>query len=161
MTCIQILLGRQDCCSCVTRRNTIQSFKSMSSILIGFWGCWKDYYSTCRASKHGWGPWGTFSFSRLESWCVIPFPIRSINSNWDRSWMNGTKGCWKHRQTAIQKLLMMWSMDGWLLGMLIGLQSVIYICLLKLNRADFNNRHAYEEYLRGYRIVRTFFAKHQ
>ncbi|KIW68155.1 hypothetical protein PV04_04121 [Phialophora macrospora] len=28
------------------------------------------------------------------------------------------------------------------------------------SRADFNNLHAYEEYLRGYRIVRTFFAAH-
>jgi len=27
------------------------------------------------------------------------------------------------------------------------------------SRADFNNRHAFEEYLRGYRILRTFFAK--
>jgi len=28
------------------------------------------------------------------------------------------------------------------------------------SRADFNNQHAFEEYLRGYRIIRTFFAKH-
>lgn len=28
------------------------------------------------------------------------------------------------------------------------------------NSADFNNQHAFEEYLRGYRILRTFFAEH-
>jgi len=28
------------------------------------------------------------------------------------------------------------------------------------SRADFNNLHAFEEYLRGYRIVRSFFAQH-
>jgi len=28
------------------------------------------------------------------------------------------------------------------------------------SRADFNNQHAFDEYLRGYRILRTFFAKY-
>lgn len=27
-------------------------------------------------------------------------------------------------------------------------------------RADFNDLHVFEEYLRGYRIIRTFFAAH-
>jgi len=28
------------------------------------------------------------------------------------------------------------------------------------SRADFNNQHAFQEYLRAYRIIRTFFAQH-
>lgn len=32
--------------------------------------------------------------------------------------------------------------------------------LLTFGSADFNNLHAFEEYLRGYRILRTFFAQH-
>lgn len=32
--------------------------------------------------------------------------------------------------------------------------------LLIFNRADFNNLHNFEEYLRGYRIIRTFFSQH-
>ena len=32
--------------------------------------------------------------------------------------------------------------------------------LIRVDRADFNNLHVFEEYLRGYRIVRSFFAQH-
>jgi hypothetical protein len=32
--------------------------------------------------------------------------------------------------------------------------------MLTVNRADFNNQRAFEEYLRGYRILRSFYAKH-